>query len=92
MAEHYDQHLDYVRTNPHADELRKLFGAANIEYGRIDYTIADGRIQVFEINTNPAGAWDPATKTGRHVRSGSICTRSHRCVVRLAERDGPEQK
>jgi hypothetical protein len=58
-AEHYDQHLDYVRSNPHAGELRKLFDAANIEYGRIDYTIVNGRIQVFEINTNPAVLGQP---------------------------------
>jgi hypothetical protein len=52
--EHVDEHLDYVRGNPHTDELRKLFDAANVDYGRIDYTLLDGRIQVFEINTNPA--------------------------------------
>jgi len=52
--EHYKEHLSYLEQNPHAAELRPLFDAANIEYGRIDYTLVDGRIQVFEINTNPS--------------------------------------
>jgi hypothetical protein len=30
-----------------------IFDQAAIAYGRIDYTIVDGRIQIFEINTNP---------------------------------------
>jgi hypothetical protein len=54
MSEHYAEHLAYVEHNPHAAELKTLFDAARIEYGRIDYTLVDGRIQVFEINTNPS--------------------------------------
>ncbi len=47
------EELDYVENNPHAAELMALFASANIDYGRIDYSLRDGRIQVFEINTNP---------------------------------------
>ena len=43
----------YVRTNPHADELRRIFQLAQIDFGRADYCVVDGRIEVFEINTNP---------------------------------------
>jgi hypothetical protein len=52
--EHLAEHVSYVEQNPHAAELRSLFDGASIEYGRIDYTVVDGRIQVFEINTNPS--------------------------------------
>ncbi len=44
---------DYVQTNPHEDRLREIFAIAQIDYGRIDSDVVDGRIQVFEINTNP---------------------------------------
>lgn len=44
---------EYVATNPHAGELKKYFDVAGIEYGRADYCVVDGRIQMFEINTNP---------------------------------------
>ena len=45
--------LDYVRTNPDADVLLKIFELAKIDYGRLDYSKKNGRIQVWEINTNP---------------------------------------
>lgn len=49
VAEEYE----YVRSNPHAAQLAELFRMAHIDYGRIDYALLDGRIQVWEINTNP---------------------------------------
>lgn len=38
---------------PHEATLRKVFDLAGIEYGRIDYGVYDGRVVVWEINTNP---------------------------------------
>jgi hypothetical protein len=43
----------YLDTNPHEDELRSIFELAEIDYGRIDYSLSKGGIQVWEINTNP---------------------------------------
>ena len=43
----------YVRESPHRLAVLDIFQRAGIDYGRIDYTLANGRIQVFEINTNP---------------------------------------
>jgi hypothetical protein len=43
----------YLATNPHERQLREIFAAARIEYGRIDYSLRDGELQVWEINTNP---------------------------------------
>jgi hypothetical protein len=47
------EELAWLEAFPHAAELRRLFDHAAIEYGRIDYGVKDGRIQVWEINTNP---------------------------------------
>jgi hypothetical protein len=47
------EELDYVQRNPHEEELRAIFAIANIEYGRIDYSLLDGRVQTWEINVNP---------------------------------------
>lgn len=47
------EELAYVRDNPHRDTLRRAFDIAEIDFGRIDYGIVDGRIEVYEINTNP---------------------------------------
>lgn len=43
----------YLAENPHEDRLREIFELAGIEYGRVDYGLRDGEIQVWEINTNP---------------------------------------
>lgn len=45
--------IEYVRDNPHKELLKPIFAAANINYGRIDYAFKNGKIQVWEINTNP---------------------------------------
>jgi hypothetical protein len=49
-----EEELAYV-TGKHGHEalLRDVFAFANIQYGRIDYAIVDGKPQIFEINTNP---------------------------------------
>ncbi len=47
------EELEYVETNPHARELSKIFDLARIDYGRVDYSVVGGKIQVWEINTNP---------------------------------------
>lgn len=44
---------DFVDRNPHADQVRRIFALANIQYGRIDYAVLDGKVQTWEINTNP---------------------------------------
>lgn len=45
--------FDKVKNNAHAAELERAFDIANIEYGRADFSIVDGKVQVYEINTNP---------------------------------------
>jgi len=44
---------DYVREFPHRDALKRIFAIAGIDFGRIDYSLQDGEIRVWEINTNP---------------------------------------
>lgn len=55
---------DYVFHNPHEEELRRLFETARIDYGRIDYSVRDGRIETWEINTNPVIGRGPRSSTG----------------------------
>jgi hypothetical protein len=47
------EELEYVSTNPHQQQLLEIFELAQVEYGRIDYAIKDGRVQTWEINLNP---------------------------------------
>jgi hypothetical protein len=43
----------YVDENPHTEALKRIFALTKIQYGRIDYSMLNGTIQVWEINTNP---------------------------------------
>lgn len=52
-AAQVEEELEFLRANPHRAQLRMIFALAGIHYGRIDYTLHRGRIQVWEINTNP---------------------------------------
>ncbi len=45
---------DYVVGNPHGEQLAEIFRVAGVEYGRIDYSLREGRIQTWEINLNPS--------------------------------------
>ncbi len=49
----YRDEYDIVSENRHGESLRPAFEAAAIEYGRADFSLVDGREQVYEINTNP---------------------------------------
>jgi hypothetical protein len=49
----YREEYTMLQSNPYQDHLRKVFDLAGIEYGRADFGIYRGRIQVYEINTNP---------------------------------------
>ncbi|HTR43243.1 MAG TPA: hypothetical protein VMH87_16645 [Pseudomonadales bacterium] len=48
-----DEEMEFVTNFPHADQVLKVFEIAGLDYGRIDYGLHHGRIQVWEINTNP---------------------------------------
>jgi len=44
--------LQFQRENPHAAWLTRVFEIAGIDYGRVDYGVAGGVPQVWEINLN----------------------------------------
>ena len=49
----YDDDIVAMRTDRDADILRQAFAIGRIDYGRLDFGIIGGRVQVYEINTNP---------------------------------------
>jgi hypothetical protein len=58
---------EYVQNNPHEGQLREIFETARIEYGRIDYGVLNGKVQTWEINTNPGLAGDPEIYDPKHM-------------------------
>ncbi len=62
LAAHRAEITNYIAENPHADEVMQIFDRARMQYGRIDYTLAEGKLMVFEINSNPTVLSDPPTR------------------------------
>jgi hypothetical protein len=52
---------EFVKGNWNADILLRAFEIAGIEYGRADWGVVDGKVQVYEINTNPYVSGDPGS-------------------------------
>jgi len=59
----FDEAIEELRTNPHGERLRTVFDLAGIDYGRADFGFHEGRLAVYEINTNPTIGLD---MTSRH--------------------------
>lgn len=65
--------FEYIKDNPHADTIRAIFKYANIDYGRIDYSLYQGRLQTWEINTNPCiSPGDVAIRKGVNDASNAL--------------------
>src|SRR6185437_829778 len=52
---------EFVKANWNTDLLRRVFDIAGIEYGRADWGLVGGKVQIYEINTNPYLSADPGT-------------------------------
>lgn len=68
-----EEELKFVLKNPHQEQLRQIFKLAKVDFGRIDYTLVNGKIQTFEINTNPTfpqlrGRDDARSERRSHIR------------------------
>jgi len=66
---------DFVKENWHADVLRRVFKIAGIEYGRADWGIVKGKVQVYEINTNPYLSGDAGSTNTTRVATMAMSTR-----------------
>jgi hypothetical protein len=49
----YQDELRLIRENPFEAALKPAFELARIEYGRADFGLVDGKVEIYEINTNP---------------------------------------
>ncbi len=83
----YAEELKLLQTNPYAEHLRKAFDIGNIEYGRADFGFYKGRIQIFEINTNPHVA--PCEEHPSATRIESMRYGWEKYLAALRQIDGP---
>ncbi|MDZ4094033.1 MAG: hypothetical protein U1D35_03875 [Paracoccaceae bacterium] len=50
----YQTELSEMDDYPHAALIRRVTDLAGADYGRVDFGIVDGRVEIYEINSNPA--------------------------------------
>ncbi len=88
------EELEYVEANPHAEQLNEIFSLARINYGRIDYSVVDGKIQVWEINTNPMilipKDRDDPLRLAAHDHFGRAFNEALESMMARAEADSPD--
>jgi hypothetical protein len=84
----YQEELSMLQTNPHAEHLKKVFDIAGIEYGRADFGIYRGRIQVYEINTNPHVAPACEHPSATRVASMNLSWQKYLDGLRAIDSDG----
>jgi hypothetical protein len=61
------EELRYLEENPHEQELLRVARLAGVDYGRFDYALLDGRIQIWEVNTNPILMMHPDAYRPEHL-------------------------
>lgn len=49
----YNEEYEIVATNRFESEVWPAFQAGEIEYGRADFGLVEGQVEIYEINTNP---------------------------------------
>lgn len=89
------EEIDYLANGKDAERLMAIFDLANMQFGRIDYAFANGRLQVFEINANPtilgrrstAALDDPDSPRGATYRG--VMERITAALAALDIGDGP---
>ncbi len=85
-----EEERQYIENNPHAEEIRSICRTARITFGRIDYALYMGRIQVWEINTNPyVLTSEGPTKNARQFLSEMFYSRFNEALRRTDQTMAP---
>ena len=84
----YREELGLLQRNPYSDHLKKVFDIAGIEYGRADFGFFHGRIQVYEINTNPHVAPPCEHPSATRVQSMNLSWQNYLSALRAVDSPG----
>ena len=84
----YQEEYALLQNNPYAEHLKKVFQIAGIEYGRADFGIYRGRIQVYEINTNPHVAPECEHPSAMRVASMKLSWENYLAGLRAIDSNG----
>lgn len=77
-----EEEVAFIENFPHREQVAEIFRIAGIDYGRIDYGLKGGSVQVWEINTNPTVVPHPDTIDQRRL---PVQSRSAAQIARALE-------
>lgn len=87
---------NYVLSNPHRDQLEHIFALSGTTFGRMDYSVVDGRVVCWEINTLPllrrahgVSSLPPELEALRKVRKSHVAAEFAAGFAALLERVPP---
>jgi hypothetical protein len=78
----YDEEFEILSKNPYAEPVQRAFEIAGIGYGRADFGLVGGRVQIYEINTNPTLKPGIIHPVPRRVESLKLVWRTHMAAFR----------
>jgi hypothetical protein len=73
----YEDELRIVRENPHEAIVQRAFEIAGVEYGRADFGLVGGKVQIYEINSNPNVEMLSDTPSPFRSVSRRICNKNY---------------
>jgi hypothetical protein len=79
------EELRIVRDNPYRAALEPAFALAGIEYGRADFGVVDGKVHVYEINTNPEVKFTNPKSPQERAKSYAVFRQNYLDALRALE-------
>ena len=88
----YDEEYRIMQENPYEDVLMQAFELGNIEYGRVDFGLVDGRVEVYEINTNPTVLFPDEHPFPVRLQSGDLSKKLYRQALAAIDAPASDRK
>lgn len=82
----------FLKANPHIDKVRSIVEASGVSYGRIDYSTANGKIETWEINTNPLSLEPLDEKDSLRSHNHSLFAAKYVDCLHQTEKMTPKQQ
>ena len=86
--EMYEEEYRVVCENPYGSAVARAFDIAGVDYGRIDFGLVGGRVQIYEINVNPHVKFGREHPVPKRVESYDVFRRNYLHALKAIETPG----
>jgi hypothetical protein len=90
-SKYLEEEMAFLDDDQYHDQVMEAFELGRIDYGRIDYSLQQGRLRIWEINTNPMlSSPDDGSGEARWPAHKKFSDSFHRAVKELAMKHVPD--